>query len=154
MVDGALERVEEFRPGLGRHVADGAARHQEAEGVDRVARVGHEHDVARRGDRLRHVGEALLGAERGDDLAVRIELHAEAAAVIGGLGAPQPGDAARGGIAVGARPADRLDQLVEDMLRRRQVGIAHAEIDDVGAAGARRRLQAVHLLEHVGRQAA
>ena len=130
----ALERGEEFRAGLGRHVADGAARHQEAEGVDRVARARHEHDVARRGDRLRHVGEAFLRAERGDDLALGVELHAEAAGVIGGLRAPEPGDAARGGVAVGARLRDRLDQLVEDMRRGRQVGIAHAEIDDVGAA--------------------
>ena len=89
MDDGALERREECRRRLGRHRADHAARHQEAEGVDRIARVGHQHDVARRGDRLRHVGEAFLGAERGDDLGVGIELHAEAALVIGGLGAAQ-----------------------------------------------------------------
>ena len=57
--------------------------------MDRIARVGHQHDVARRGDRLRDVGEAFLGAERGDDLRVRIELHAEAARVIGGLRAAQ-----------------------------------------------------------------
>ena len=36
----------------------------------------------------------------------------------------------------------------------RQVRIAHAEIDDVGAGIARRRLGAVHLLEHIRRQAA
>ena len=40
------------------------------------------------------------------------------------------------------------------MRRRRQVRIAHAEIDDVGAGVAGRRLGAVDLLEHVGRQAA
>ena len=85
---------------------------------------------------------------------VGIELHAEAAVVIGGLGAAQPGDAARGGIAVGARPADRLLQLLDDVRRRRQVGIAHAEVDDVGAGVRARRLGAVDLLEHVGRQAA
>ena len=37
---------------------------------------------------------------------------------------------------------------------RRQVRIAHAEIDDVGAAVARSRLGAIDLLEHIGRQAA
>ena len=40
------------------------------------------------------------------------------------------------------------------MGRRRQVGIAHAEIDDVGAGIARGRLGAVDLLEDVRRQAA
>ena len=122
--------------------------------MDRIARIGHQHDVARRGDRLRHVGEAFLGAERGDDLRVGIELHAEAARVIGGLGAAQAGDALRRRIAVGARLAERLLELVDDMRRRRQVRIAHAEIDDVGAGVAGRRLGAVHLLEHIGRQAA
>ena len=52
-----------------------------------------------------------------------------------------------------ARLGDRLDQLVDDVLRRRQVRVAHAEIDDVGAARACRRLQPVDLGEHVGRQA-
>ena len=59
----------------------------------------------------------------------------------------------RGRIAVGARLAGRLDQLLDDVLGRRQVGIAHAEIDDVGAAGAGRGLDPVDLLEDVGRQA-
>ena len=40
------------------------------------------------------------------------------------------------------------------MRRRRQVRIAHAEVDDVGAGIARRRLGAVDLLEHIGRQTA
>ena len=38
-------------------------------------------------------------------------------------------------------------------LRRRHVRIAHAEIDDVGPARSRRRLQPVDLGENVGRQA-
>ena len=138
---------------LGRHRADDAARHQEAEGVDRIGRVRHQHDVARRGDRLRHVGEAFLRAEGGDHLRLGIELHAEPARVIARLRAAQAGDAFRGGIAVGARLADRLDQLVEHVLRRGQVRVAHAEIDDVGAAGAGLGLELVDLLEDVRRQA-
>jgi hypothetical protein len=53
---------------------------------------------------------------------------------------------------VRARLGNRLDQLVDDVLRRRQVGIAHAQVDDVGAASACRRLQPVDLGEDVGRQ--
>ena len=37
-------------------------------------------------------------------------------------------------------------------LRRGQIGIAHAEIDDIGACIACRGLGAVDLLEHIGRQ--
>ena len=120
--------------------------------MDRIGRVGHQHHVARRGDRLRHVGEAFLRAERRDDLGLGIELHAEAARVIAGLGAAQAGNALRGGIAVGARLADGLDQLVDDVLGRGQIGIAHAEIDDVGAGGAGLGLELVDLLEDVRRQ--
>ena len=36
---------------------------------------------------------------------------------------------------------------------RRHIRIAHAEIDDVGPPGARRRLEPVDLLEDIGRQA-
>ena len=60
MNDRALERGEEFRPRLRRHGTDDAAGHQEPEGVDRIGGIGHEQHVARRGDRLRHIGEAFL----------------------------------------------------------------------------------------------
>ncbi len=153
MRDRALEDREELRRRVRRHRADHAARHQEAEGVDRVARVGHQHDVARRGDRLRDIGEAFLRAQRGHHLGVRIELHAEAARVIGGLRTAQARDALGGRIAVGARLAERLLDLLDDVSGRRQIGIAHAEIDDIRAGVPRRGLGAVHGLEHVRRQA-
>jgi hypothetical protein len=149
-----LERVEIIFARFCRHRADHAARHQEAEGVDRIARVRAEHDVARRRDRLCDVGETFLGAERRDHLRVGIELHAETAPVVRRLRFAQAWNPARGRIAVGARLADDLFQLVEHMLRRGKVRIAHAEVDDVGARIARRRLRAVDLLEHIGRQAA
>jgi len=119
--------------------------------VDRIARIGHQHHVARRRDRLRHIGEALLGAERSDDLSLGVELHAEAARIIGRLGSPQPGYALRCRIAIGARLADRLFELFDHMRGRRQIGIAHAEIDDVGTTVASHRLGAVDLLKHIGR---
>ena len=103
VLHGALERAEKRGIGLDRHRADGAAGHQEAEDVDRIGRIGNDDDVARRGDRLRDIGEAFLGAERGDDLGVGIELHAEAARVISGLRAAQPGNPLGRRIAVGAR---------------------------------------------------
>ena len=150
----ALERPEKRRVGLNRNRADGTPGHQEAERVNRIGRVWNDNDVARRRDRLRHVGEAFLGAERGDDLRFRIELYAETPRVIGGLGAAQTGNPFGRRIAVGARLADGLFELLDDVRRRRQIGIAHAEIDDVGAAIARRRLGAIDHLEHVRRQAA
>jgi len=46
-----------------------------------------------------------------------------------------------------------LCELVYDRLRRGQVGVAHAEVDDVLAAPARLCLQVIDLAEDVGRQA-
>ena len=154
MADAALQRRDEAVVRLDLQRADDAARHDEAEGVDRIGRVRAQDHVAGRGDRLRHVGEAFLGTERRHDLRVGIELHAEAAGIIVGLGAAQAGNAARGRVAMRARVAHDLAQLVDDGLRRRQVGIAHAEIDDVGAARAGAGLQPVDLLEDIGRKAA
>jgi len=54
---------------------------------------------------------------------------------------------------VGARVACGLGELGHDVRRRRQVGVAHAEIDHVLAGGAGARLHGVHFREHVGRQA-
>ena len=83
-----------------------------------------------------------------------IELYAEAPRVIGGLRLAQAVDAARGRIAVGARLAERLLELLQHMGRRRQVRIAHAEVDDVGTRVPRGRLGLVDLFEHVRRQTA
>ena len=153
MPDRALHQREEVRRRVGRDRARGAAGHEEAEGVDRVGRVGHDDHVAGRGDGLGDVGEALLGAERRHDLRVGVQRHAEAALVVGRLCAPQSRDPLGGGIAVDARLGERLDELVLDVLGRVEVGVAHAEVDDVGAGLARGRLEAVHLLEDVRRQA-
>ncbi len=149
---GALERREEGLVRLHRNGADDAAGHQEAEGVDRIGRVRAEDDVARRGDGLRHVGEAFLGAEGRDDLRLRVQLHAEAAGVIGGLRAAETGNALGRGIAVRARVLDHFAQLVDNGFRRRQVGVAHAKVDDVGAARSRACFQTVDLFENIWRQ--
>ena len=155
--DGPLERAE-VGPGVeaavvqGGDVAEGAAGDHEAVGVDGVAGVGDEHDVAGGGDRHGEVGQALLGAEGGDDLGLGVERHPEAAGVVAGLGAAQAGDALGGGVAVGAGASDGFYKLFNDVGRRRHVRVAHAEVDDVHALGPVFRLQPVDLGEDVGRQ--
>ena len=58
--------------------ADRAAGDDEAEGVDRIAGVRRQDDVAGAGDRLGQVGQALLGAQGDDDLPLRVEIDVEA----------------------------------------------------------------------------
>ena len=57
---GAFQRFEIAFVGCRRHAADGRASDDEAKGVDGVAGVGCQHDIAGRGDRLGEVGEAFL----------------------------------------------------------------------------------------------
>ena len=137
----------------GRNVADRGAGNDEAELVNRIGRARYQDHIAGRRYGLRHVGEAFLRAERRDHLGFGVELHAEPARVVGGLRLAQARDALGRGIAIGARLADRLDQLVDDVLGRGHVGVAHAEIDDVGAARAGGRLQAVDFGENIRRKA-
>ena len=156
--DGAVEGAEiglrvEAAVVEGGDVAQRAAGDHEAVGVDGVAGVGDEHDVARGGDRHGEVGEALLGAEGGDHLGLGVELHAEAAGVVAGLGAAEAGDALGGGVAVGAGAADGFHKLFNDVGGRVHVGVAHAEVDDVHPLGAVAGLEAVHLGEDVGGEA-
>ena len=50
------------------------------------------------------------------------------------------------------RLGNRFDELVDDMLRRRHIGITHAEVDNVLAARPRGRLQSIDLFKDVRRQ--
>ena len=52
------------------------------------------------------------------------------------------------------RVLNRLLELVDDGLGGRQIGVPHAQIDDVHAVGARAGLDGIDVLEDVGRQAA
>src|SRR5262249_42079878 len=82
-----------------------------------------------------------------------IELHAEAALVIPSHRLAETRNAARGGIAIGARRLGAFAELLDDVRGHGKIGIAHAEIDDVHALIAHARLQAVHLLEDIRREA-
>ena len=122
-------------------------------GVDRIGRVRHQRAVARLQHRQRQVRHAFLGADGGDDLRIRVELDRVAIPVPLGHGHPQAIDPARGRVAVVLGVLGRLDELVDDVLGRRHVRVAHAEIDDVLAPGARLGLEIVDDREDVGREA-
>src|SRR5260370_4951610 len=130
-------------------MAYGGASHDEAKGVDRIARVWDEDDVAGCGDRLRQIGEALFRSERNDNLACGIEFAPEAPRVIASASAAQPRNAARHGISMGLGILGCFDELGHDMRRGRTVGISHAEIDDIPPGCSRLSLQRIDLAEDV-----
>ena len=86
--------------------------------------------------------------------AIHIKRNVEAALIVVCNSASQALDPARGGIAIYVRTARCLAQFVDDMLRRRHVWIAHAEINDIRALRAKRRLGAVYLFKDVRRKSA
>ncbi len=136
-----------------RHMADIRPGDHETVGVDRIGRVGHQDRVAGTGGGQRQVGQALLGTQGDDRLGGRVQVHIVAALVPVTDSLAQARDALGLGVAVGIAAARGFHQLVDDMVRRGLVGIAHAEIDDVLAGRPGLLLQFTDDIEHIGRQA-
>ena len=150
---GAVERAEIILVRRRRHRPDGGSGDDEAEHVDRVAGVGRQHHVARRGDRGGEAGKPLLRPHGHDDFGFRVDIDAKAAAIIIGLGLAEARNPLGLGIAMGVRLARDFDQLGDDMIGRRQVGIAHAQVDNVLSRGAGCGSHRVHFGDDIGRQA-
>ena len=130
----ARDRVQVGQPvvlGLQGHRIGLGAGHQCTRDVHRVARVRSQHDVARIDERERHVADAVLGAERRQDLGLRIEPDIESIAVPVGDRAAQLGQAEVRRIAMVVGVRRGLLQDADDPLGRRQVGIADAKRDDI-----------------------
>ena len=153
VVPGELHPVDELVAVGEGHLPDLGAGEQRPVDVDRVAGGGHQAGVAGLQQHPHEVAEPLLGPDGVDDLGVGVEVHPEAALVQGGDVAPQRRQAPAGRVPVIAGVAGRLAQLVYRDLRRRQVGVAEPEVDDVGALVAELDLQVVDDREDVGREA-
>ena len=153
MHDGPFQSTEHFRIGFSGNRPNHAARHQKPKGMNGIAGIGDQNHVTGRCDGLRHIGKAFFGAKGCDNLGVGIEFDAKTTVVISRLCPTQTGQTFGGGIAVGAGFADRLDHFLDHMTRRGQIGIAHAQINDIRAIVARRCFDAIDLFKHIGWQA-
>jgi hypothetical protein len=122
--------------------------------MDWIARIWHQDDVTGSGDRLRHIRKTFFRTKRCDHLPFGVQRHAKPALIIGGLRLSEARDPARRRVAISARLSGCFDQFLDHVPWRRLIGVAHAKVDNVGPSIARLLLQAVDLLEHIGRQAA
>ena len=147
----ALEVGREAVLGQQRHQHRVGAGHQRPARVDGVPRIGAQRGVARVEEREVEVEDALLRADRRHDLGVRIELDVEAAHVEVRDGLAEVRAAAVGGVLVRLGLGDRLLHRVDDDRRRRAVGVADAQRDDVDALRALGGDLALELGEQVGR---
>ena len=77
------------------------------------------------------------------------KLDPETPLIISRLSLAQSGNAFGCGLAVCPRLPNRLDKLVDNVRRRRHIGISHAEIDNIGTLCPRQPLQPVHFLKHI-----
>ncbi len=110
----------------------GLSLHQhDTPAIGGVAGVGHQHHVARVHKGGRYVGNALFGADEGDDLGVGIQLDAETFLVIIRHGLAESRDAIVAGIAVMVRFGCRARQCLQDKIRRRQIGATNVYADNV-----------------------
>jgi hypothetical protein len=95
---------------------------------------------------------ALLGANEGDDLLGGVELDPETPAVPVGGHLTEAAQAGIGRVLVRGRVLGRLAEGLYDVGRGGLVRVAHAQVDDIHAAGAHLVAQAVDLLEEIRRQ--
>ncbi len=151
---GVVRVVDEHQPGARGHVGRdrvevgleaelGQQRHrhrlragqERAGGVDRVAGIARQRDVARVQEGQVDVGDGLLGPHRRDDLGRRIEGHAEAGGVELGHRVAVALAPAVGGVLVGVRAPHLVAHHVHHQAGGGRVRIPDAQGDDVDALG-------------------
>ena len=142
LVEKRLRVADVERDHVGRGQGDGVD-------VDGEARCGDQGRVAGTEQGQAHVAEALLGTDRGDDLLIGIEADAEPLLVSDGHLAPQVVDAVGHAVAMVARVARGLAELVDDPFLGRIGGVAHPQVDHVDPVPPLAVLQLVDPAEQV-----
>ncbi len=133
-----------------RHVVALAVGQLGSHAARRIARVGQEHDIPRIDQGRDQMGDSLLGADQGEHFRPGVKLHLKLSPVKVGYRLPKLGTPHKTGVFHIVRTPNLLDQLLHNMLRGRQVGIANPEIDDIHSCRFHRFFFPVDFREHVG----
>ena len=150
---GAFQRFKITLVGRCRHAANRGARNDETKGVNRVAGVGREHDIARRGDRLREIRKAFFRPQGHHNFAIGIKIDAKTAAIIIGLRAPKTRNPFGRGIAMRLWVTGYFGKFFNNMRRGRQIRIAHAQIDNIFTCRTCRCPHRIHFCDDIRGQA-
>ena len=150
LTDGALQFIEEIDARRHAHRANVGTRNHRAVNVDRVARVGHQHGVPAIERSQHEMRQPFLGADGHDGFGIGVDVDRIPALVPVGNGLAQAGNALGHGVAVCRGAHGSFDQLVDNMLRRGAIRIAHAHVDNVFAPAPRGHFQFGRDVEHVG----
>ena len=141
---GGLERLLDARstsPSSIRACSDGRAGEARRDQVDRVGGARDDDAVALLDEHPHQVREALLGADRADDVRLGVELHAEDLAVALADRFTQIREPAARRVAMVRRLRGGLAELFNRNLGRRDVGVAEAEVDHVAPVAPQLALQ-------------
>ena len=144
--------LEKIAAGCERDRPDFSPGNDHAVGVNRVGGARRQHDIPRSNGRQRQVGNPLFRSDGDDRFPLGIEIDRVVPPIPVGDGKPQLGDSLRGGVAMISGVLQRLDRLVDDVGRRRLVGVSHPEVDDVFAAMPRIDLHGVDHVKHIWRK--
>ena len=81
-----LQPLKKVGRGRGGQIAQARACNNKAERMDRVRRIRHQHNIARRGNGHRQIGQSLFRTYGRNHLAFRVKLDAEAPRIVPGKG--------------------------------------------------------------------
>ncbi len=149
-LSGGMDQViEKILFGSQRNAAHIPSGNDSGVGVNRVSGVGSEDHIPRPYGYQNQVREALFYTDGHDGFGFGIDINREAPAVPVGYGRAQFGDALGGGVAMIMGFFSGLNQLVHNVLRRADIGVAHAQVDDIVACPPRFHLQLIDGCKHV-----
>ena len=134
------------------HALQNAAGEEGAGVVDGITRLRDEHHIAWVNDGKGQMGDAVFGADGGENLFVGVDfmvLKAEAFGHEMRGRMTERGDAFVKGIAVIFWVVNRFGHFIDDEFMRGQIGVADAEVDDIFAGRKKGALLLVDLDEKV-----
>ena len=123
--------------------ADAPAAEARCDLVHGIAGVGYEDEISGVDERERKMRDPFLRPDQSQDLAGGIEIDSPSRAVVGGGGGAELDHPLVRRIMVMARLLGSALERFHDVRRRRKIGVADAEIDEVGTFFPRRALELV-----------